>query len=322
MSSRFQRGAGNLDGILIIAFLILILVIQGGSGLSLTGKPSPSRSSSVGSTPSSRPAAPGETGVAGGTAIRSAGYPSLSISAGNARSEIQPYREYIVVSNWGKNPVDITGWTLRNGKDKRVYYIGNQPQRFSADIAVIGKASPLLLPQGGSAAQNIVLKHGERAVITTGLVGNRTPYSVTSFKENSCTGYLERLDDYNFQPALQTSCPDPEQEPGFEYLDPQCRAVVERLSPCETPEFEPKDREGNTCENCLDGRILSSSCAAYLREHFSYQGCLANHAGDADFTFGNTWRVYLGRTWEMWGKNYESIELYDAFGNLAAFVNY
>lgn len=322
MSVRFQRGASNLDGILIIAFLIVIVFIQHGSGVSVTGKPISSSSSRTNSTLSYRPATSEEMGTVGGTTIRSAGYPSLSLSAGNARSEIQSYREYIVISNWGKAPVDITGWTLRNGKDKRVYTIGDQFQRFSADIAQIPKAAPLLLPQGGSVTQDVVLKPGEKAVVTTGLVANQTPYRVTSFRENSCTGYLERLDDYNFQPALQTSCPDPEQEPGFQYLDPQCRAFVERLSPCETPEFEPKDREGNICENCVDGQILSSNCAAYVRKHFSYQGCLAYHTGDAGFSFGNTWRLFLGRTWEMWGKNYESIELYDKNGNLAAFVNY
>lgn len=327
MSLRLQRGASNLDGILILAFLLFILLIQHGSGVSVTGKPLSSSSSSGakssgGTISSSRPATREEMGVVGGTTIRSAGYPSLSISSGNARSEIQSYREYIVITNWGKTAVDITGWTLRNGKDKRVYMIGDQLQRFSADIAVIPGAAPILMPQGGSVVQNVVLQPGEKAVVTTGLVANRTPYNVTSFRENSCTGYLERLDDYNFQPALQTSCPDPEREPGFDTLDPQCRAFVERLSPCETPDFEPKDREGNACRNCIDGQILSSSCGAYVREHFSYQGCLAYHTSDANFSFKNTWRVFLGRTWEMWGKNYESIELYDKNGNLAAFVNY
>lgn len=325
MPSRFHRGAGNLDGILILAFLLFVLVIQHGSGVSLTGKPlssSPVGGKSSGPAASSRPATGGELGLIGGTTVRSAGYPSLSLSPGNARSEIQPYREYVVITNWGKAAVNITGWTLRNGKDKRVYYVGNQPQRFSADVAVIPGASPVLMPSGGGTVQDVVLQPGEKAVVTTGLVGNRTPYAITSFRENSCTGYLERLDDYNFQPALETRCPDPAQEPGFEYLDPQCRAVVEDLSPCETPSFEPKDRNGDPCQNCLDGQIVSSGCGAYLREHFSYQGCLANHAGDANFKFGNTWRVFLGRTWEMWGRDYESIELYDKSGSLAAFVNY
>ncbi len=327
MSLRFKRGTSNLDGIVFLAFLIFILLAgyrNSGSGGKLFSVPQPANGNGAGTTISSRSDSNRTTsgGVLVSPTIQAAGYPDISISRGNAGREIQSYREYITISNWGKAPVDITSWTLRNGKDKRTYSIGDQLQRFSADIAQIPKAAPLLLPSGGSPLQNVVLKSGERAIITTGRVTVNSPYPITSFKENMCTGYLERLDDYNFEPALQTSCPDPEDEPGIERLDTQCRAFVESLSRCTTPKFERKDREGNACENCIENKILSSSCAAYVREHFSYKGCIAYHAGGPNFSSGKTWRVFLGRGWEMWGKNYETIELFDQYGNLAAFSNY
>lgn len=325
MSSRFQRGAGNLDGILILAFIIFVLIVQHGKGAStsqLFSVPKFSSGTTI-SSPTLSGASPSSSsrGTVSST-VQSAGYASLSLARGNAAREIQSYREYIIISYWGKTPLNITGWTLRNGKDKRTYNIGNQLQRFSADIAQIPRAAPLLLPHGNSPLQDVILKNGERAIITTGSVAVRTPYAITSFKENMCTGYLERLDDYNFEPALGTNCPNPDDEPGIDKLDAQCRAYVESISRCTTPKFEVKDREGNTCENCVRNQILSSSCAAYVREHFSYQGCVAYHASDPDFSSGKTWRIFLGRGWEMWGKNYETIELFDRMGSLATFVNY
>ncbi|MBX4206571.1 lamin tail domain-containing protein [Candidatus Parcubacteria bacterium] len=317
MSSRFKRGEGNLDGILIIAFLIVIMLLAPkGSGKGFFSSPTLTGSgTAIGpasgshSSPSSFPSP-------------SSSYRSLSVGSGNAAYENQSYKEYVTVENWGDKPVDITGWTLKNGKDKRSYDVGGQLQRFSADVARIPQAAPLLLPSGGSPLQDVVLQRGERAVITTGLVSVNSPYRITSFKENSCTGYLEALPDYAFEPGLQMSCPSPYKEPGLDGLDTACRLFVGSLSSCETPKFDAKNSKGEECATCVHGRELSNACAAFIRQHFSYQGCVAYHAGDPSFSSGKTWRVFLGRSWEMWAPNYESIELFDRFGTLAASQNY
>lgn len=317
MTSRLKRGAGNLDAVLIIAFLIFVmLVTPRGSGPSSSGTglfsgPTLFGTGSGGSSSSVISSAPVNAGAA-----------SISLNSGNAAYSYQPYEEYIEMVNWGDAAINITGWRLKNGKDKRAYDRGGTLQRYSADIAVIPQATRLLSPSGGSVMEDVILGRGERAILTTGTVGVRSPYAITSFKENKCTGYLERLTDYAFQPPLTTSCPRPENEPGVEGLDRECRRVVESLSSCQTPSFGGKDSRGDYCANCLNGTPLSSHCKAFIEEHFSYRGCIAYHAGDSDFSSGRTWRIFLGRSWEMWAEDYESIELFDRFNNLVSAISY
>jgi hypothetical protein len=305
MRKTLQRGAGNLDGIVIIFVIIFILILTSGSG---DGIPVGWRVERL-STPSSS-----------GTSIVSGAY-EISLGSGNAPYAYQSYEEYITIENRGRASVNITGWQLRNGKDKRPYNVGGSLQRFSADLAVIPQAALVLSPTGGSIMQDLILGGGEKAIITTGSVGVRTPYVITSFKENICTGYIDALPEYAFTPSLSRNCPRPANEPGLEALDNECRDFVKRLSACETPKFGSYIGEVEYCEDCINDKRLTSSCAAFVREHFSYQGCLAYHRGNEDFS-GKTWRVFLGRGWEMWARDYESIELFDRNGELAGFRNY
>ena len=218
---------------------------------------------------------------------------SISLDSGNAPYAYQPYEEYVSISNWSSSPVDISGWQLKNIKN----HIATLP--------------------------NLVLGPNERAIIITGRSGVQTPYQIPNiFKENDCTGYLEALPDYTFSPSLQYSCPNPANELGVERLDRECRDFVNRISTCETPVFDAKDRDKETCTTCVKGTRLSSACATYVREHFSYKGCLSYHSDDKDFNSSRTWRVFLGRGWEMWSEKYETIELLDRFDNLISNVNY
>lgn len=313
MKRTLQKGAGNLDGILIIVFLIfVVLVTPSGKGRN---------SENPGFVPDTNLSSQGHGGGTGTTQTASS-YRDISIGSGNAAYTYQPYEEYITIENWGDTPLDITGWQLKNGLDKRSYDRGGTLQRFSASIAVIPQAAKLLSPRGESMLQNVILGRGETAVVTTGSVGVRTPYKVVSFKENACTGYIESHEDYAFNPPLTQNCPRPSLEPGLADMDSECRTFVEQLSSCRTPEFDRLDREGEPCSNCVNGERLSSSCTKFIKEHFSYQGCVAYHSGDPDFHSGDTWRIFLGRSWEMWADKYETIELFDRFGQLVDFENY
>lgn len=312
MKRGLERGAGTLDAVLIIAFLIFVSFFNLGnnnqnetetkSNWFLGGSMSnPGKVRSTSESP---------TGV------------RLTLSSGNARRSYQSYEEYIVLSNRGRTSIDITGFSLKNGKDKRSYNLGGSLQRFSADTAIIPQGSRILSPWGVNTKQNIVLEPGERAIITTGSIGVRSPYKIESFKENICTGYIERLPDYAFEPALQLSCPRASEEPGLELLDTQCQNFVKRWPSCETPQFETKDKNGDPCTNCLKGERLSNACVSFMREHFSYEGCLAYHSKDPNFDSRKTWRVFLGRGWELWAKEYETIEVFDRFNNLVASEEY
>lgn len=313
MKSGWQRGASNFTGVIILMVLIVIMLV----------------SSKQDPNPSGWSLTPRVSSTAGGTTISSSGSGNtsssyslaISIGSGNAPYSYQPYEEYITIENRGRNPVDITGWQLKNGKDKRPYYVGATLQRFSADIAAIPQATLYLPASGTSFPQNVVLGESERAIITTGSVGVQTPYRITSFKENICTGYIESLPDYAFSPPLSQNCPRPALEPGIESLEPTCRDFIKNLSSCRTPEFNVRDNNGQPCNSCVNGTLLPSSCAAFIKEHFSYQGCLAYHGSDPNFS-GRTWRIFLLKGWEMWAKDYETIELYDRLGQLVDFNNY
>ena len=309
MKGNSEKGASNLAGILILVFLFFIILSTPRSELgNFNFGPSAGGTdySPSGSLSSYRPA----TGTG-----------DLSIGSGNAPYAYQSYEEYITLDNRGRQPVNITGFQLKNGKDQRPYYTGSMLQRFSADVAVIPQGTLKLLSSGTSLMQDIVLADGERAIVTTGSVGNRSPYQIYSFKENMCSGYLEALPEYAFYPPLSQNCPRPYNEAGVRSMETTCRQFVETLSSCQTPRFGGKDERGENCPDCVNGKLLSSTCRAFVIEHFSYQGCLLYHSNDRGF-LNRTWRIFLGRGWEMWAKDYESIELFDRFGQLVNFQNY
>ena len=302
------------EGIIILAVLLIIIItLPRGNDVNTDGTTIFSSGNSE--TSSSDTEVPG-------TQVRSAPQSQyVSISSGNASYAYQPYEEYITIENRGSSPVNITGWQLRNGKDKRPYNMGGSLQRFSADIALIPQATRMLPASGAAVLENVVLAQGEKAVVTTGKVGSREPYAITSFKENMCTGYIEALPDYAFTPPLSRNCPRPSNEPGVENLDRECRDFLSTISSCETPKIGGEDRNGEKCSTCVNGREVSSSCRAFIEEHFNYQGCAATHRNNPKFE-GRTWRVFLGRGWEMWADDYESIELFNQHGQLVDFRNY
>lgn len=303
-----QRGNSNIEGIaILIIILITIVIMPKGDPVSTNNSSSfsgnTSSSGNITSTPDSSYAR------------------SIYLSNGNAARSYQPYEEYITISNRGRDSINITGWYLKNGKGSRAYNLGGDLRYFPSDTAIIGQASLFVSATGQNVLQDIILQSGERAIITTGLVGSQSPYKIVSFKENICSGYLENLPEYKFTPALKRNCPRPADEYGVSSLDTECRKFVERMSSCRTPKFDTLDSEGNICHNCVDGKLLSSSCVAFIKSHFNYNSCIANYSGNPKFS-NNTWRIFLGHSWEMWAQDYETIELFDQFGKLVTSRSY
>ena len=317
MAKRYQKGESLLEGLLaigIIGFIIIAFVIPGKS-------PSPLIRQDTGN-------------YSGNSSDSTSGYyyndnlsensiysRSISIGVGNASRSYQPYEEYITIENRGRDSINITGWTLKNAKDERTYELGGRIQHFPADTAVVGRGARFISPYGESVVQNIVLGPGEKAIVTTGSMAQLSPYRITSFKENVCSGYLGELRNYSFEPALRRDCPNPEIELGVRNLDTKCQNYIDRLRSCETPDYDKRDRDGEICSNCADGVQLSSSCINYLKGHYSYSGCIANHAGDPNFE-GDTWRIFLGQKWEMWANDHDIIKLFDSTGNLVDYKSY
>ncbi|MFZ2763552.1 MAG: hypothetical protein WAX80_00725 [Minisyncoccia bacterium] len=300
-----NKGDSTTEGMIILAVLLVIIILMPKGSPNSTDNTSQNTSSNgaVISTPNSSYAQ------------------DITINSGNAAYVYQSYEEYITIYNYGRNSIDITNWQLKNGKDKRAYDSGGSLQYFSSDIAIIPKAALFISPYGYSALQNVVLKSGEQAIVTTGVMGSQSPYKIVSFKENSCSGYLEDLPEYAFTPPLSRNCPRPADELGVSNQSSECRKFIERMSSCHTPEFDTRDRDGEICHNCVDGTPLTSSCVAFIKNHFNYNSCIANHSSDTNFS-GQTWRIFLGKGWEMWAKEYETIELFDQLGRLVEYRDY
>lgn len=187
-------------------------------------------------------------------------------------------REYVVLR--AKTDVDITGYRLLSSKS-------------GANVAI---PSGTTAPRSG-VFTNIVLADGEEAVITTG----SSPVG-SSFRENKCVGYLGVT---SFIPPLANrSCPSPTEELGRGYVGSassyeECRAIVSRIPRCEAYPDVPRE--------------ASSECERFIETRLSYQGCVDTHFNDEDFR-GDTWRVYLNQSRELWRSDDETIRLLDREG--------
>jgi len=320
MKIKLQKGSSLIEPILILAALCIIIFIfvLPASKLGPTrgnfsfgaGYYSPNLKTSTKTNEDSNP-------------IKNSSYSnSISLSGGNASYSIQPYTEYISIGNNGSNPINITGWSLKNAKNERPYAVGGNLQRFPADIVLIPQAVTFISSNNNNIFQDVVLNKGEKAIITTGSIGVKSPYAIVSFKENKCSKYLENLPEYKFTPPLSSSCTRPSREPGVNNLDVPCQKYLNSMRSCHTPKFNTVDKDGNVCSNCVDDNpTLSGSCVAFIKAHFNYSGCIASHQSDPDFS-GKTWRIFLSHPWELWADSHETISLFDSSGTLVDYKSY
>jgi hypothetical protein len=328
MSMKFQKGSSDMEGILILfvlGIIVFLFVLPSGrygpvAGLSNVGQPSSTVTIGNNQNPNA-PISPTVTTAYNG---------ALSLSTGSAQYSYQPYEEYITLTNYSQAPIDLTGWTLQDARGQRTYNVSGGLQQFPSLSATIPAATKFISPNGQNTYTDVVLKPQETAIVTTGSVGNTNPYTITSFKENECSGYLGNLTGYKFTPQLNTQCVQPSNEPGVRSLDIDCQKFINSLPSCQTPKFGTinaydnytTDSQGRTCVGCVNGVSgLSNACVAFIQAHFNYPSCIAIHSNDPNF-YGSTWRVFLNKPWEMWAADHESISLFDQQGRLAAYQGY
>lgn len=250
----------------------------------------------------------------------------VRLGRGNARGENQPRYEYLTIQVLRSSPAPVvaTGWTLANQRQS----VQRQPNSLQPDFGtsqrVVIPAGSLQYPVRGSfALAPIIMNPGDYAVVTTGRPPDSGPYPArASFKTNKCTGYLSRLPRKAdlFDPPLPTDqCPDPEAAPGVADLPEACYEFVQSLPRCHTPVFDTQ-RRGEP--DLVDGQIgIDRSCQNYLREHYSYEACVARHQNDADF-LGSEWRIYLGQSRDLWSDRTDTITLYDQSGLIIDQISY
>ena len=201
--------------------------------------------------------------------------------------------EYIELyaSNRNNEKIAITGWTLESMISGKRFTIGGANEIYRSGII--------------NSEPELKLAPNENVIISTG----RSPVGA-SFRINKCIGYLEQFQD--FYPSLSRSCPDPSDDfDSFAVLpanDFTCEDIVDRISQCEMRLNSLPIGTSNECSNFISNNI-------------SYTGCVKNHQNDLDF-LGREWRVFLGRSEEIWRAKREIIRLLDTEGKIVDTYTY
>lgn len=205
-----------------------------------------------------------------------------------------PEEEYVVLSASRRNDesVLITGWKLESLVTKKRITIGGATSLY---ISGIVNSEPA-----------VHLAAGEEAFISTG----RSPVGA-SFRVNKCTGYFEQFQD--FTPRLRRECPTPKDEIAassiaFTPTNSSCFDLVERMQRCimSTSAFPIG---------------TSNECSNFITETINYTGCVREHRDDTGFS-GNEWRMFLGRSEELWKEKREIIQLLDREGKIVDTFTY
>jgi len=234
----------------------------------------------------------GDTGTNVPAADQSSYAGKVRIDGGNAgTTDLQS--EYLILHSETDAPITITGWQLKSTKTSSQGVIGTGARVADKGGVRSSELSPIVLPAYGE------------AVVSS----SRSPIE-DSFLETKCTGYLD--ENGSFTPSLNHSCPDPVDELADQYggttkTYDQCYDYVSTLGSCRTT-FSDENSVPNSCQNFVDARL-------------SYSGCVSSHRSDSDF-YGDTWRVYLGSTRELWRTAGDTIELLDATGKVVDVYSY
>lgn len=217
----------------------------------------------------------------GGTATSQSAH-SISIersSVGLVYSN--PSQEFILLTNSGAVGVSLSGYRLVS---RKTHLSATLPD--GVEVARSGSVNP---------NTPITLRPGDRALVTTG----SSPVG-TSFRENSCVGYLGQFQ--SFYPPLIKSCPLPSSEVSRAYSGSDkgsCTSFAARISQCST---------------LVSGSGQSSpSCMNFLQSTLSYNPCVEAHQQDPGFASAN-WRVYLGQNSELWANDHDTVTLVDPSG--------
>ncbi len=195
-------------------------------------------------------------------------------------------QEYVQIRvNSSKQPINVTGWTLKS--------------KSSGATVKIPKGTYLFFTGTPNSEEDIYLNSGDVLYLVTGISPNGA-----SFKVNKCSGYLSQFQ--TFTPYLSTYCPQPRNEDlssipktvnndaCLDYIDyfPSCRIQTETL---------PAN--------------WSYECTSFIYNKINYPSCVSTHKNDKDF-YLNEWRVYLKRSEKIWKDRREEIILYDSNGKI------
>jgi len=236
---------------------------------------------------------------------------NVRLNLGNIRSVSYPEDQYIYISNRGwraTEPVYVGGWTLENGslssaKNKKRIVLPASAIEYYNPYSLTGNVkSPLALYQGDS----LIVSVGQRPA-------GRKLKLEPNFKENICMGYLENLSGLDFLPRLDVRCPSELDFVDRDEVRDECYSLVRRIPRCSAPKVV------NDCVN--DYCEVPASCRRLVKEIFGYEKCFNERKNQENF-LGDTWRVYLGYSGNIFRKSNGYLALYDSQGLLVDRIEY
>lgn len=235
---------------------------------------------------------------------------NVRLNLGNIRSVSYPEDQYIYISNrgWRAGPVYVGGWTLENGSLSST----KNKKKVILPISAVEYYNPY--SSSGNAKVPLVLNPGESLIISVGErpAGRKLPLT-TSFKENVCMGYLENLSGLDLEPSLSVRCPSELDFVDKDKVRDECYSLVRRLPRCTEPKVV-NDCVNSYCE-------VPSSCRRLVEDIFGYENCFNKRKNQDDF-LGDTWRVYLGYSSNIFRKSNGYLALYDNQGLLVDRIEY
>lgn len=211
-----------------------------------------------------------------------------------AAATTSPFQKKIVINSLSGTSGDplYESITLENKhSSERINITGFKIETVTGQRFVIpnGHEVPGLYPV---AADPIVLKSGERAVITVGKQARRL-----DFRINLCTGYFDETS--SFTPSLWHQCPKVDTRTLYQFSD-RCIDWINSISRCRTTP---------------PGRIADQDCNKFIADHFSYAGCVTDYRSRPDF-FSDEWRIWMQRDQEFFRNSREKVTLKDAQGKI------
>lgn len=215
------------------------------------------------------------------------------------KSAVSPYKNkiYLQVSPYGEDP-RFESATLENRTDKENISITGLSVENS-------KGEKFIIPRGFSlpgfevvAGDIIILKPGERAVITVGKQEKNM-----DFRLNKCVGYFE--EQSSFVPSLLSYCPRQDTRKLLSLPD-SCIKTIES-----TP----------SCRTIPTSNLIGSACTDYISAHLNYAGCVRDYRADQDF-YGSEWRVWMQRSTEFFRNTHDLITLKDQEGKVVSEYGY
>ena len=198
-----------------------------------------------------------------------------------------------LIAAWDNtSPTDITGWSLQSALSGVRAYVPRGAENFYMGVV--------------NEQRNIQLNPGSSATVLSGY----SPVG-TSLRENLCSGYLNQLQ--TFVPRLEERCPAssealPLSAENLQVYGDACVDFVKTVPYCSAPlqSFTPE---------------LSPSCRNFLANTLSYNGCVSMYRHRSSFA-GDSWRIYLNASRELWRNSHDVIRLLDAEGKTVDAIAY